>query len=79
MVGSLAFGESQGEKGGALGQSFKGTGPPAPAGLLVRVPHGRVSVADSTISMYLLRNVPMLAGLPDALLEGLVAQLSGCT
>ncbi len=35
-----------------------------------------MSVADSTISMYLLRNVPMLAGLPDALLEGLVEQLS---
>ena len=35
-----------------------------------------MSVADSTISMYLLRNVPVLAGLPDTLLEGLVEQLS---
>ena len=35
-----------------------------------------MSVADSTISMHLLRNVPVLAGLPDPLLEGLVEQLS---
>ena len=35
-----------------------------------------MSVTDSTIPAYLLRNVPVLAGLPDALLESLVEQLS---
>ena len=35
-----------------------------------------MSATDSTIPAYLLRNVPVLAGLPDELLESLVEQLS---
>lgn len=35
-----------------------------------------MSATDSRIPTYLLRNVPVLAGLPDELLESLVEQLS---
>ena len=64
-----------GEKAWRTRSSFNVTGPPGRRPCS-RAPHRRVSVADSTISMYLLRNVPVLAGLPDELLEGLAEQLS---